>query len=1749
MFFISYLLIIIYYLCVAHKERVVSTIARLPISRYKLYHLKKEFDKIYDLVLENSNRTEKKDFSDGTPYTESELNRKINEIHRRLNQLEYPVDELGKLALITYSARVSDTDIEKLIELYDREPIYMESILSYAVDNSILFAKSDYAKKISKDMSVDEILDTWFEVTAKGIENWGHRSSSYYRMGEKYGENFVKRYPDFFIDDKDLPREIKKKFYSGLLSIDEYEEYQDQFEGVIAGVGIKDTSSIWATVGSRDFTELLKYDIEAIKYFQKHSGNRALYGNEVELHRARGDIEKLKLVFDNVVKEELENIKDKILNGVVSLKNLKDDNFIRKNLPEFFLDDNAPEELKDLYNVANLGMRDIIENVDWIDWLEGKDGYIKELCIKKYDYNGWRVGNWGEIPSEVNQYMSLLYESELRRAIIIGDKVKNEIISDEFKERNSDIFFDDLPEDLRRVFDRYTNSYWTMEDIFSLPQAKKELLRGKQIYLAFEKGKEWDFCDRLGGDFGAFEIYEKYAGVMELLVNSKRRKLVNEDLEEWIQKNALDMIETNNYPYDARVPEEYKKANSQYFLDDNAPSGLKAIFYRTAFYDMTFELLREHPKYVPFLEGKSIKQVFDLDYNDYFNAFEDQEEARRLGIKYGDYVRYLELSKVDRIKEEDLIRELNCSIREENFEIEGLPEDFKLRYPDMFLTKEDLDKLSNRTKQEIKDIEEAFCKKTIRFSHLRKYPELVEIIKTKDSCIIQNNKLSYLLDLFDGDKNELIDVGMEYGDILFRNGFIRLYCSAGKLDGTPREVLDDIVYRAIIKNDVKYDEDLPDRFKAKHPELFLFPEELENLSHEEAEFLKNKFYHSAFNLHDLRDEPRFKEIIRHKNFKACAGAGNDIRLRKFIELLGDKDKAYNLVTGKLAGGLEKLNITDELDKAIEYYKEGKFIPNPIIVNKLPAEMIKGFVLNRKFWAKIIESSQNIDDEYMSSILEAAIVMGVFETKEFTRNGKVMIQGVGEKGYEKLQRFLNFHPRYFLNNKDLPGVQYYGEGYIKYRTDYREELIYELLEEGAKENGIIEDFVEGTLGSYFVDDLFEGVQEEIEDVGYEECFEETKKHYRCIVDRKIDSKIKAMFKMLGIKNDEILTDEEFEKIGECNRDYILQAFEENSLGYWHKDENGEVLIELGPVSEFKFNISQIDDKFVIGDNYDIDETQSKTNKKLFDYIRLLMLEYGLESDAARLGANRDRSNINLVLDEDKMETICKAADRISDAAKRRYIKSHIWEAASEVKMKYITNGRVHKIFDGLKLEYNQEFSEFLLNNTECIVEDSSLLSRINAIQNTIIEISKDSDYAGVEITPEIVLRATSDIQYSNIKVGFEKGEELAKKFAFDQDYFEVAQEVWEGARKRDASIIPRVQGKDEEYSYEVLRLDDVTGIYAGNISNCCQKLGGVGETAMLHSMTEKSGRVFIVRDSSKKIIAQSWLWRNGDTICFDNVEIPDNADSQKNQDAIYTILKKVAKELCDKDSEVVDKLIAEGKIDEKKGNLMRAKKVTVGKGYTDIDAIRHNEDESLEDDECKYPMEAGQKYKGIDDEPEELYVSDSRHQVILYKVDGYERANWQPTEPIHIDENIEKNCLELTTAELKMIREIEKEVEENSDIDTVAELVEQYEVEPEELNAVIGTDWFMLYSEKEEDITVHKMYKSPSSGIMIKSIKEQREAVKMLMDKGKTISMEFENDRVHKAAKSMVRHMQKSYTMKVTDEGDRMQVSEINLDNR
>jgi len=89
--------------------------------------------------------------------------------------------------------------------------------------------------------------------------------------------------------------------------------------------------------------------------------------------------------------------------------------------------------------------------------------------------------------------------------------------------------------------------------------------------------------------------------------------------------------------------------------------------------------------------------------------------------------------------------------------------------------------------------------------------------------------------------------------------------------------------------------------------------------------------------------------------------------------------------------------------------------------------------------------------------------------------------------------------------------------------------------------------------------------------------------------------------------------------------------------------------------------------------------------------------------------------------------------------------------------------------------------------------------------------------------------------------------------------------------RTESTIPRVVGTKDGYSYEILRLDDMEGLTVGNKTDCCFTVLGNGYSCLKHALTNKNGRILAITNNDK-LLAHSWLWRNGDLLCLDNIEI-------------------------------------------------------------------------------------------------------------------------------------------------------------------------------------------------------------------------------------------------------------------------------------
>lgn len=90
-------------------------------------------------------------------------------------------------------------------------------------------------------------------------------------------------------------------------------------------------------------------------------------------------------------------------------------------------------------------------------------------------------------------------------------------------------------------------------------------------------------------------------------------------------------------------------------------------------------------------------------------------------------------------------------------------------------------------------------------------------------------------------------------------------------------------------------------------------------------------------------------------------------------------------------------------------------------------------------------------------------------------------------------------------------------------------------------------------------------------------------------------------------------------------------------------------------------------------------------------------------------------------------------------------------------------------------------------------------------------------------------------------------------------------------KRVESTIPRIKGCVNGYEYEVLRYDDMEGLTLGNATDCCFTVRGVSQSSLRHALTSKNGRILTVKKDGE-LLAHSWLWRNGNLLCLDNIEI-------------------------------------------------------------------------------------------------------------------------------------------------------------------------------------------------------------------------------------------------------------------------------------
>ena len=272
--------------------------------------------------------------------------------------------------------------------------------------------------------------------------------------------------------------------------------------------------------------------------------------------------------------------------------------------------------------------------------------------------------------------------------------------------------------------------------------------------------------------------------------------------------------------------------------------------------------------------------------------------------------------------------------------------------------------------------------------------------------------------------------------------------------------------------------------------------------------------------------------------------------------------------------------------------------------------------------------------------------------------------------------------------------------------------------------------------------------------------------------------------------------------------------------------------------------------------------------------------------------------------------------------------------------------IHAKFDGFSLAngFNKEYADlfikyyngekFLMASNEYGGDIDLTCACYNNYQqvkriypNKVLNTNRRADL----LLPEHVMTAVSTIEYDDVDSENEEFARVVGKYGYSQEQFDTLLEWYEEAkeiRPEDMKLFVNDDIDVDGIRYQLLSKSDPRSAVLGNITNCCQIVDGAGSECLEYGMT-KPNSGFITFNYKDKIIAQSWVWYDevSKVICLDNIEVPHRYIEKlnKNDDVKINFIKCILR------------LSRNFKIEMEKHGL-KVDKVTIGKGYNDIDAI-------------------------------------------------------------------------------------------------------------------------------------------------------------------------------------------------------------------
>ena len=267
--------------------------------------------------------------------------------------------------------------------------------------------------------------------------------------------------------------------------------------------------------------------------------------------------------------------------------------------------------------------------------------------------------------------------------------------------------------------------------------------------------------------------------------------------------------------------------------------------------------------------------------------------------------------------------------------------------------------------------------------------------------------------------------------------------------------------------------------------------------------------------------------------------------------------------------------------------------------------------------------------------------------------------------------------------------------------------------------------------------------------------------------------------------------------------------------------------------------------------------------------------------------------------------------------------------------------IHEFFGGFdtpNTEFNAEFAKFFMKNFASNPQFLTFEDNLSGVENDMLAPAHNNFKQVLEVlpnkkelTPEMVYYALAGAKYKNIDERAQDLAEVVGKFGYSQEAFETLQNWFiQGESIPEEELTLKVKPDDSTklVQYEMLAKNDPNGSILGNITNCCQVVGGTGEDCVKYGMTQPNS-AFVVFKVNERILGQAWVWydRDNKQITLDNIEVPKNINLELLKD----------RSLQTEFLQCLDRL-GNNFIETMRKNNNPVDLVTIGTGFNDVNKI-------------------------------------------------------------------------------------------------------------------------------------------------------------------------------------------------------------------